>query len=245
MFFCIVYMVRNGFQFDFRLRSFKIYGDQLSRIIKIGLPTCVLNGVTSFSFLFITAIVNLVGGVSASAAVGAAGRFTNFAFMPTMAISASIAAMSAQNIGANRLDRAVQACRIGTIFSVGVTYTFFILVQLAPASILTVFGNDPQMIHDGITYLRSFSFDLLLIPFIFCINGLLMGGGHTMFTLINSLLTSVLLRAPVCYVFAVVFDWGLYGIGWGAPVASAGTLLLITGYMISGKWKHNVVNEKR
>jgi Na+-driven multidrug efflux pump len=92
-----------------------------------------------------------------------------------------------------------------------------------------------------VTYLRSFSFDLLLIPFIFCINGLLMGGGHTMFTLINSLLTSVLLRAPVCYVFAVVFDWGLYGIGWGAPAASAGTLLLITGYMISGKWKRNVV----
>jgi Na+-driven multidrug efflux pump len=150
--------------------------------------------------------------------------------------------MSAQNIGANRLDRAVQACRIGTIFSVCVTYAFFILVQLVPTPILAVFGDDPQMIHDGVTYLRSFSFDLLLIPFIFCINGLLMGGGHTMFTLINSLLASVLLRAPVCYIFAVVLDWGLFGIGWGAPAASAGTLLLIIGYMISGKWKRNVVN---
>jgi putative MATE family efflux protein len=39
MFLCIAYMVRNGFQFDFKFSSFKIHGDQLARIIKIGLPT--------------------------------------------------------------------------------------------------------------------------------------------------------------------------------------------------------------
>jgi Na+-driven multidrug efflux pump len=47
---------------------------------------------------------------------------------------------------------------------------------------------------------------------------------------------------PVCYIFAVVLDWGLFGIGWGAPAASAGSLLLIIGSLISGKWKRNVVS---
>jgi putative MATE family efflux protein len=241
MFLCIGYMVRNGFQFDFKLSSFRIYRDQLGLIFKIGLPTCIQNGVTSISFLFITAIVNIVGGVSASAAVGAVGKFNSFAFMPTLAISASISAMAAQNIGANRLDRAVQACRIGTIFSVILTYLFIVLVQIFPANILALFGRDPVMIRDGVTYLRSFSFDFLVIPFIFCINGLLIGGGHTMFSLINGLLSSILLRVPVCYLFGIVLDQGLFGVGLGAPVASAGTLLVIAAYLMTGKWKRNAV----
>jgi putative MATE family efflux protein len=241
MFLCIGYMVKNNFQFDFRLRSFKIYSDQLALIFRIGLPTCIQNGVTSISFMFVTAIVNIVGGVSASAAVGAVGKFNSFAFMPTQAISASIAAMSAQNIGANRLDRAVHACRIGTFFSVLVTWAFFILVRLVPVQILSLFGSDTQMIQDGIVYLRSFSYDFLLIPFIFCINGFLIGGGHTLFTLINGMLSAVILRAPVCYFFGVTLGWGLKGVGMGAPAASVGVLLVIVVYLFSGKWKTNAV----
>jgi putative MATE family efflux protein len=241
MFLCIAYMVRNGFPFDFKLSSFKIYGDQLARIIKIGLPTCIQNGITSLSFLFITAIVNVVGGVSASAAVGAVGKFNSFAFMPTLAISASISAMAAQNIGANRLDRAVQVCRIGTIFSVAITWLFFVFVRLFPTQILKIFGDDPEMIQNGIIYLSSFSYDFFLIPFVFCINGFLIAGGHTLFTLINSIFSSILLRVPVCYLFGVSAGWGLFGVGMGAPVASAGVLLVIIGYLCSGKWKKNLV----
>jgi putative MATE family efflux protein len=238
---CIRYMVKNKFQFDFKLRSFRIYGDQLRLILKIGLPTCIQNSVTSISFMFITAIVNIIGGVTASAGVGAVGKFNSFAFMPIMAMSASISAMSAQNFGAGRIDRVVTACRIGTAFSVVIAYAFFALVQIYPEAILRIFGNDPRMIEDGVTYLRSFSLDFLIIPFVFCFNGMLIGGGHTFFTLINSILSSVLLRVPVCYIFGITMDWGLNGVGLGAPAASLGTLLIIIGYLFTGKWKHNVI----
>ncbi|MDR3276602.1 MAG: MATE family efflux transporter, partial [Treponema sp.] len=238
---CIIYMVKNNFQFDFRFRSFRIDRVELGRIIKIGLPTCIQNGVTSISFLFITAIVNVVGGVTASAAVGAAAKFNSFAFMPTQAISASVSAMVAQNIGAGRLDRAVQTCRIGTAFAVCITWAFFVLVQLEPSWIMALFADDPAMIQAGVTYLRSFSFDFLLIPFIFCINGFLIGGGHTMFSLINGMLSAVLLRAPVCYILGVTAGWGLSGVGLGAPAASAGSLLVIVVYLFTGRWKRNAV----
>jgi putative MATE family efflux protein len=238
---CVVYMVRNDFQFDFKPRSFRIYKDQLILIFKIGLPTCIQNGVTSVSFLFITAIVNTVGGVSASAAVGAFGKFNSFAFMPTQAMSASVSAMSAQNFGAGRADRAVQACRIGTVFSVIITWAFFALVMMYPEAVLRLFGDDPRMIQDGVAYGRSFAWDFLIIPFVFCINGFLIGGGHTFFTMVNGLLSAVILRVPVCYIFGVTLGWGLRGVGMGAPVASAGVLLVIVVYLFTGKWKYNVI----
>jgi putative MATE family efflux protein len=242
VFLCIGYMKKNNFQFDFKLRSFKMHGEQLKLIFRIGLPTCVQNSITSISFAFIQTIVNIVGGVSASAGVGAIAKFNSFAFMPTVAMSASVSAMTAQNFGANRVDRAVSACKIAVVFSFCVCAGFFALVMVFPASILKIFGNDPLMIQDGVTYIRSFSYDFFLIPFIFCINGFLIGGGHTFFTLLTNVLSSVLLRVPVCYFLAIRLGWGLKGVGFGAPAASAGTLLLIIVYLFTGKWKHNVIS---
>jgi putative MATE family efflux protein len=241
VFLCIGYMVKNNFHFDFKPGSFKIHGDQLRLIFKIGLPTCIQNSVTSISFMFLTAIVNIIGGVSASAAVGAAGRFNSFAFMPAIALSASVSAMSAQNFGAGRVDRAAKACVIGTAFAAVITYVFFVFVELFPAPILRIFSDDPQMITDGVTYLRAFAFDFLIIPFVFCINGFLIGGGHSFFTLVTGLLSAVLLRIPVCWFFGVKLEWGLTGVGLGAPAASAGVLLIMIFYLLSGKWKHNVI----
>lgn len=238
---CILFMVKNKFMFDFKISSFKIYKDQLALIFKVGLPTCVQNGITSISFLFITAIINTIGGVTASAAVGAIGKFNSFVFMPTVAISASVSAMCAQNIGAGRLDRAVHTCKIGVLMSVIISYLFFVFVQFFPNEIMRIFGDDPLMIANGVSYLRAFSFDFLIIPFIFCINGLFLGGGHTMFSLFNSMLSSVLLRVPASYIFGQTLGLGLFGAGMGAPIASAGSLLVIVIYLISGKWKENKV----
>ncbi|MCL2159040.1 MAG: MATE family efflux transporter [Oscillospiraceae bacterium] len=238
---CVIYIKKRNFQFDFKLSSFKIYKDQLSLIVKIGLPTSVQNGIVSLSFLFLTGMVNTFG-VAASAAVGAVGKFNSFVFMPITAISSSVSTISAQNIGANRLDRAVSVCKLGVGISFCIGALFFVIVRIFPEAILSIFGDDAKMIENGIIYFSTFSFDLLIIPFIFCINGLFIGGGHTLFSLVTGMFSSVLLRVPACYIFGIVFDWGLAGVGMGAPVASAGSLLIITGFLVSGRWKQNVVH---
>jgi Na+-driven multidrug efflux pump len=59
--------------------------------------------------------------------------------------------------------------------------------------------------------------------------------------MINSLLSSVILRVPVCYIFGITLGWGLRGVGMGAPAASAGVLLVIIVYLFTGNWKHNAI----
>ncbi len=242
MILCILFMVYNKFHFDFKFKSFKIDKEQLKLIFRIGTPTCIANSIVSLSFLFITTIVNTFG-VHASAAVGAAGRFNSFAFMPVFAISASIGTMCAQNIGANRFDRAVKATRIGIVFSLFIMIVFFVLIQIFPAQIIHIFGDDPEVIAFGVEYFRSLSFDLLIVPFIFCLNGLFLGGGHTLFNMITNALSSVLLRVPICYFFGVMLEWGIMGVGMGAPVASFGTLLIMIIFLLSGRWKKNLVTK--
>lgn len=99
------------------------------------------------------------------------------------------------------------------------------------------------MIANGVTYLRTFSFDYLLVPFVFCLNGLYTGAGHTMFSLVNGLLSSIVLRIPVSYLFGITFGLGLSGVGLGAPVATCGSLMLIIWFGLSGRWRTNVVKK--
>ncbi|MDD6878081.1 MAG: MATE family efflux transporter, partial [Clostridiaceae bacterium] len=113
MLLCVGYLIRNKFIFDFRLRSYRIYREQLGLIFKIGTPNAVQNAVVSVSFMFITALVNTIGGYTASAAVGVVGKFNGFAIMPALAMSSAISTMAAQNIGAGKWDRAVKSLRIG------------------------------------------------------------------------------------------------------------------------------------
>lgn len=243
MIFCIIYMVRNDFIFDFKPSSFKFHKEKLSLIIKIGLPAAIQNGITSFSFLIITTLVNTIGGVNASAAVGVVGKVNGFAIMPAIAMGSSIATMCAQNIGAGQWERAGKTCKAGTLIAVGCSYLIFILVQLFPRQILELFDSNPDMIQSGIQYFRTFSFDYLFVPLCFSINGLFIASGHTTFSLINSVMSALALRIPASVLFGMVFGMGLTGVGLGAPIASFGSLILIIWFYLSGKWRENVVKQ--
>ncbi len=102
MMLCILYLKRNNFLFDFKPRSFRMDREQLKAILKIGSPSALQNTVVSLSFLVITALVNTIGGVTASAAVGVVGKFNSFAILPAIGMSAAVSTMAAQNIGAGK-----------------------------------------------------------------------------------------------------------------------------------------------
>lgn len=245
MILCIFYLIKNKFIFDFKPKSFKINVNTLKLLVKIGLPTAVQNGITGISFIFITAIVNTIGGVDASAAVGVVGKINGFAILPAVAMSASVSAMVAQNIGANEWKRAVKTFKIGMLIAVVISWTIFAIVQTWPGEIIKCFdnSNDYEMINCGIQYMRSFCFDYLLVPILFGFNGLFIGAGHTKFSLLVASLSSLIIRIPVSYVLGIVMNIGLIGTGAGSPMATFISLFFVVWFYISGRWKKNEVSE--
>lgn len=243
MILCIIYLKRNDFVFDFGLKSFGFHKERLQKLMQVGIPTTVQNVTVGISFLFLTAMVNSLG-VTASAAVGAVGKFNTFAILPALAISSAISAMSAQNIGAGEQKRAVDTMKTGMIMSICITVVIFVLARLFPGPILRMFANDDAMIAAGTVYMSTMTFDYLIAPFIFSLNGLYIGSGHTVFSLINSVLSSLAFRIPAAYIFGIVMELGLKGVGMGAPIASAAALVLGVIYFFSGKWKEATILAK-
>jgi putative MATE family efflux protein len=161
---CMVYLKRSGFDFDFRLRSFRFYPSRFVMLLKIGIPISIQNVITNFSFLVLTTIANSMG-VIASAAVGIVGKYNGFAILPAIAVGSSVSAMVAQNMGAGLVDRAKKTFHTGFALAFSVTFVAFIITQLFPAQILSLFGDDPEMIAAGVEYIRTFSIDYIIVVY--------------------------------------------------------------------------------
>lgn len=240
MILCIIYLKKNNFIFDFSKEALKIDRKQLEMILKIGVPSSIQNVATSASFLFLTALVNTIG-YEASAAVGAVGKLNGFAILPAVAMSSAISAMAAQNLGAGRLDRAKKTTGVGMLISIGISLVIFIFVSVFPELCMRIFTSETAVIQKGAEYIMSFRFDYLVVPFVFCLNGLFIGAGHTTVSLINGMISSILFRIPASYLFGITLSMGLYGVGLGAPVASVAALIYGGLFYISGKWKKQII----
>ncbi|HBE12576.1 MAG TPA: MATE family efflux transporter [Clostridiales bacterium] len=241
MFLCITYLKRNGFIFSFYRSSFRFYKERLKLLLKIGIPSSVQSIVVSLSFLFLTALVNTMGE-AASAALGAVGKYNGFGILPSIAMSAAIAAMVAQNMGAGEEKRAVKTMQTGFCIAMVISACIFVVTQLFPEEILLMFADDESMLIQGIPYLKVFSLDYLAVPFHFALAGLFIGSGHTTFTLINSMISSLIARVPIAYIMGVTLDLGMEGVGWAAFLATVLSIVFSVIFYFSGKWKKQVIH---
>ena len=108
---------------------------------------------------------------------------------------------------------------------------------------MRLFDDDPEMIANGVEYMRSFSIDYLLTPALFCYNGLFIASGHTNFSLLNNALSAVILRAPMAVILGTTLGMGLTGVGLAVPIASFGSLLLVIWFYLTKRWMVNVVDK--
>ena len=240
-----LYLGKNKFIFDFKWRSFRIQKEKMKLMVKLGIPSSVQSIIVNISFLVMTALVNRIGGAIASAAVGVVGKFNSFAILPAVAMSSSVSAFAAQNIGAGLYDRAKKCVGVGIGIAMAISAVVFVSVQLFPGPIIGVFSPNEEVIKNGVEYMRSFSFDYLLVPVMFCLNGLIMGAGHTRFTLLSASLSSLLLRIPVAILLGSVLGWGLMGVGLAGPAATLASVALSGWFVLSGRWKKDQTGIRR
>lgn len=234
---------RRDFPFDFKRRSFRIQGDKAARILRLGLPVAVQNVLVTLSFLIITAIVNHMDVLAQSAAVGLVERITGFIMLFPIAFQSAISAMTAQNMGAGRPDRARQGLKYGILFCLAADIAMFVLVQLVPGLAMRLFTPDAEVIYHGVLYLRTYSIDCILVTFVFTLNGFYSGCGRTGFTLFNSLASTFLVRVPAVFFISLLPGVTLLHIGVAAPAASAIQVLLQLLYFRTGRWNHSVLGE--
>lgn len=230
------YLRRNDFEFDFKPKSFRITGSKLRQLMKTGFPSAFHKLFVSLSFVVVNAVVNQYGLLAASAS-GLVGKINGFAVLPFLALQTAVTAMGGQNIGAGRYDRASKAMwwSIGMSFVIAVV--IFLLSQFAPRLLLGIFTDREDILEYAIPFLKMYSYEYLIMAFGFSMNGLMMGSGHTLLSMISGIMASVILRVPLAIIFSETLGYGFPGVALGSAMATFGSPLMGTIFYLSGAWK--------
>ena len=240
LFGCVIFLKVRGFIFDFKPSSFKIIPKKAAAVLKLGLPGAVQSAIVSGGFLIVSSITNSLG-VNAASGVALAAKINNFAQMPASAIGTSVSSMVGQNVGAEKFDRAGSVLKHGILAGLAIGAVMFTVVQLFPEFLLGLLIDDGAVISEALPYLRVTACDYLLVALIFPLNGLCNGSGHTLFTMIPSIFSSVIARVPVAVLCARTLGLGLLGVGISTPTGTISAIIICSVYYFSGKWKKKVV----
>ena len=234
----IVYLRKGNFVFKFKLSAIKFDLQTAKDLFKIGLPLSLQDTLIPLSFLFLFSLANSMG-LYASAAYGSVVRLNAFMMLPAGSFSMALTALTAQNLGAGNTARAVKALKLSIMFAFTFGLIFFIWQQTAPDSAIAIFTTDKNVLIEGEHYLKSFSFDYLIVPFVFCMNGFFFGCGKTAFAAANSIFSAFAVRIPLAFILCTTISSAtLFHLGIAPPCASIVTTMSALGYLFYLS-KHN------
>lgn len=234
---------RRELPFVFAIKDILPKGVYIKEILKLGTPIALQDLLVSISFLAIIAIVNSLG-LTESAGVGVAEKMCGFLMLVPSSYMQSMSAFVAQNIGAEKPERARKALWCGIVSSlvVGIImcyFTFFHGDLLAG-----IFAKDTEIILAAADYLKAYAIDCLLTSFLFCFIGYFNGCGSTTFVMIQGIIGAFGVRLPVSWLMSQQSAVSLFRIGLATPASTVVQIILCGIYFVILLRKQNSTCQK-
>ena len=212
--------------------DFKLQPDIIGQILKIGIPIAVQDGFIQIAFMVITVIANQ-RGLNDAAAVGIVEKIIGVVFLVPSTLLSAVSALSAQNIGAGKHERAEATLRYAIIMAAAFGLVISVIVQFTGSGIVGIFTEDRQVILLGNQYLKAYIWDCMFAGIHFSFSGYFCACGLSGISFLHNALAIVLVRVPGAFLASKYFADTLYPMGMAAP---AGSLLSIIVCVIAFIW---------
>lgn len=213
----------------------------MGKILSIGIPIAVQDGLIQVAFIVITIIANQ-RRLNDAAAVGIVEKIMSFMFLVPSSMLSTVSALGAQNIGANKTERAVETLRYAVLIAVGFGILVTITIQFTAGSIVSLFtdGNTSDgadVIRLGSQYLRGYIFDCIFAGIHFSFSGYFCACGKSGLSFLHNILAIVMVRIPGVYLTSRIFKTTLFPMGLATAAGSLLSVLIcvIAFYVIYHK----------
>lgn len=191
----------------------------MGQILKIGIPVAIQDGFIQIAFIVITIIANK-RGLNDAAAVGIVEKLIGIVFLVPSTMLSAVSAISAQNIGAGKHERAVRTLKYAVMIAAGFGFTVAVITQFVSVPVVKIFTEDAAVAVMGGQYLRSYIWDCMLAGVHFCFSGYFCACGKSGISFIHNSLSIILARIPGAYLTSLYFPNNLYPMGLAAPAGS-------------------------
>lgn len=215
----LIAIKKIDFGFDFSIKGVKPDRDSLSKILKVGTPVAMQDGMIQVAFIVITIIANS-RGLIAAAAVGIVEKIICFVFLVPSSFLSAISAITAQNMGAGKPDRARKTLYYGLAITMGWGLIVAIFARVCPQVLVSLFTRDNAVLLAGCEYFRSYGTDTFFAAIHFCFSGYFCGDQKSNISFIHNILSIAIFRIPGTYLFSKWWPDSLYPMGWAAPMGS-------------------------
>ena len=213
------------------LRDLRPHRQTMGRLLHIGLPVAAQDGFIQVAFIVITVIANR-RGLDDAAAVGIVEKVIGILFLVPSSMLSAVSALSAQNIGAGRLDRARLTLRYAVCIAVGWGIFASLLITAAAEPFVGLFadsGAAPNVIRLGGQYMRGYVWDCIFAGIHFCFSGYFCACGRSGISFVHNSLSILCVRIPVSYFASARFPDTLFPMGLASPAGSALSVAICAG----------------
>ena len=197
----------------------------LQKILKIGIPIAVQDGLIQVAFIVITIIANR-RGLTDAAAVGIVEKVISFLFLVPSSMLSTVSALGAQNIGAGKRNRAKLTLRYAVLIASGFGVMVSILMQFIAPSVVGLFTEDPGVIAAGGQYLRGYILDCIFAGIHFSFSGYFCACGKSGLSFLHNIIAIVLVRIPGVYLTSVMFPQTLLPMGLATAAGSLTSVVI-------------------
>ncbi len=212
------------------------------RIAVIAIPSILQQSFISVGNIVIQGVINSFGS-SVMAGYSASVKLNNLVITSLTTLGNGISNFTAQNIGANKMERVRQGFAAGLKLVWALCLPLVVLYLLGGRALVNIFMNEPsaEAMDTGVQFLR------ILSPFYFVVStklvsdGVLRGAGlmkEFMVATFTDLILRVGLAIGLAKVLGVVGIWCAWPIGW--VIATVVSVIFYN----RGPWKANAAEKK-
>ena len=199
---------------DFRPRR-----QTMGKILQIGIPICMQDGLIQIAFIIITIIANK-RGLTDAAAVGIVEKIISFLFLVPSSMLSTVSALGAQNIGAKKPEQAKEVLRYATMIAVGFGVIVAILIQFVAEPVVGLFTTDSAVALAGGQYLRGYILDVIFAGIHFSFSGYFCACGKSGLSFMHNIIAIALVRIPGVYLTSKLFPGTLLPMGLATATGS-------------------------
>ncbi|MEY7850698.1 MATE family efflux transporter [Natrarchaeobius sp. A-rgal3] len=252
-----IYILLDG-GFGVRLRVGDLAPDPaiLRQLIDVGYPATIDGWARSFASVAMAGFVARFGAAP-TAAYGIGVRLMSVTWAVSGAVGNATATGVGQNLGAKTPDRAAAVTRTATAGTMLLIFAVAAVIVAFPAQAMRVFVADPEVIAEGVVFLRILAPFWALFAGVMVIQGAFRGAGNTREAMVLSFLSRWIFRVPVALVLAFAWtltvpgigvtisalEWGIEGIWWAYSFGMVASFAVAVVWFRLGTWREGIVDD--
>ena len=221
----LIFLMKKEHGLSLHRADFKPQSPVMGRILKIGIPIAMQDGLIQVAFILITIIANQ-RGLTDAAAVGIVEKIISFLFLVPSSMLSTVSALGAQNIGADKPERAKQTLRYAIYLAAGFGIVISILIQFIAEPVVSLFTSDGDAILAGGQYLRGYIWDCFSAGIHFSFSGYFCACEKSGISFLHNIIAIALMRVPGVYITSKLFPATLLPMGLATAAGSLVSVII-------------------